>query len=44
MLNSLSQFQAQGWEKGLSWVGFLVVLHSNDNQAFCSLDKLALYS
>jgi hypothetical protein len=21
-----------------------VVLHSNDNQAFCSLDKLALYS
>jgi hypothetical protein len=22
----------------------LVVLHSNDNQAFCSIDKLALYS
>jgi hypothetical protein len=21
-----------------------VVLHSNDNQAFCSIDKLALYS
>jgi hypothetical protein len=23
---------------------FLVVLHSNDNQAFGSIDKLALYS
>jgi len=22
MLTSLSQFQAQGWEKWLSWIGF----------------------
>jgi hypothetical protein len=25
-------------------IQMMVVLHSNDNQAFCSLDKLALYS